>query len=719
MAATDEMKLLDQWVCSGGDKVPKDVFGALASPTDPTTWDSYQNCKASSFPNVGFVLSKDDQFCIIDLDEPKNDEQAERHKKIIEMFDSYSETSVSGKGVHIIVKGSVPKGVRRDRVEVYSDSRYMITTFRPINKKKIEDRQDILDILFAEMNTTDEVELEQHDATMSDEDLLNMASNAINSEKFLTLCQGDFSAYPSQSEADFALMSMFAFYSRDNEQVKRLFRMSKLGKRKKAEREAYLDTALRKIRAKQPAPVDTEAIREAIEAPPVVVETEITGSGFTYPPGLVGDLARYITTSAIRPVKEVGLVSALSLCAGMWGRAYNVSHAGLNHYMILLAKTGTGKDGAVKGIDRVVGAMRKTLPGVDRFIGPAGFASGQALVRRLDTQPVFVSVLGEFGITLQHICDPRANAAQEALRRTLLDLYMRSGRDNVLRSSTYADSEKNTKIIASPAVTLLGESTPETFYAGIDASHIEQGLIPRFSVVQYHGLRPPPNDNAFFPPDKELIEMLVRIAAVTMQLEQNYQVKDVTLSLEALSLSKEFGSYADDEINKAVTDIPAQLWTRAHLKALKLGALLAIGTNHKAPVIDKKMMEWANSFVKCEVNGVLDNFKVNRYGTGETRQENDLYEVMDAYFKMTIEQRMTYNVPQRLRIENNIVPYGYFRRRLTRRKAFKEDRRGATNAIKALLTALCESEILIQIPKEKAYVDYDAQQMLYVRNPSK
>src|SRR5690606_21901645 len=141
--------------------------------------------------------------------------------------------------------------------------------------------------------------------------------------------------------------------------------------------------------------------------------------------------------------------AAIALVAGIIGRSYNISGTGLNQYIILLAKTGAGKEGAATGIENLVSAVRPIVPMVDRFIGPSAFASGQALIKVLDEQPCFVSILGEFGLTLQQLCDPRANSAQVMLRKVLLDLYNKSGWNKVLRSSVYSDTSKNTKLIRS------------------------------------------------------------------------------------------------------------------------------------------------------------------------------------------------------------------------------------------------------------------------------
>ncbi|MFS6755248.1 hypothetical protein, partial [Staphylococcus aureus] len=78
---------------------------------------------------------------------------------------------------------------------------------------------------------------------------------------FNSLCRGEMSEYPSQSEADFALLSIIGFYTQDNEQVRRVFRMTALGKRDKANRDnKYLNRALEKIRAQQPEPVNFDQL---------------------------------------------------------------------------------------------------------------------------------------------------------------------------------------------------------------------------------------------------------------------------------------------------------------------------------------------------------------------------------------------------------------------------------------------------------------------------
>src|SRR5262249_42632685 len=69
-----------------------------------------------------------------------------------------------------------------------------------------------------------------------DEELIQLAKAATNGEKFEALWRGDWEklGYPSQSEADLALLSILGFWTRgDIFKMEELFKKSKLGNRRK------------------------------------------------------------------------------------------------------------------------------------------------------------------------------------------------------------------------------------------------------------------------------------------------------------------------------------------------------------------------------------------------------------------------------------------------------------------------------------------------------
>jgi len=701
-----ELRTLPQWVVAGSNRIPINPrTGQAASVTDPATWATFEEACRTGFAHVGFVLAPWDPFTIIDLDnkpeKPLTEEQWGRHQKILTAFDSYTERSTSGRGYHIIVKGRLPFGVHRDNVEVYSSERYMICTGDVVRPSPINDHQPLLDILYGEMKPAPTVDLTNGVSIQSDDEVLAMAMRASNSDKFNSLCSGDFSDYPSQSEADFALLAILAYYTQDNEQVRRLFRMSALGKREKAiKNNTYLNFALGKIRAQQPPPVDLSALvanAELVTATPISVEPASL-SAVAFPPGLVGEMALFFYRTAVRPVPEIALAAAIALCAGVCGRSYNISGTGLNQYIVLLARTGAGKEGAQAGIENLIAATRPQIPMVDQFLGPAAFASGQALVKVLNERPCFVSVLGEFGLTLQQLSDHRANSAQIMLRKVLLDLYAKSGWNRMLRSSVYSDTEKNTKVVQAPNVTILGESTPEAFFDGLDASHIAEGLIPRFTIMEYRGDRPPRNRNANQPPPARLIQCFADLVTISLTTSNNGVCAPVQLDSHSLALLDNFDARVDKEINGTRLDVEAQLWNRAHLKALKLAALLAVGVNPHNPTVTADLAQWAIDFIVSDVTRVSSRFQEGDVGQGDGKQFHDLKRAIEQYLKDPAPAVKKRYGPL---IKARIIPYAHMLQRTATLSSFRTDRLGATLAIKKTLQAMMDSGMLQEVPRQK------------------
>lgn len=727
-----ELKALPQWVIVGADRGPVDPkTGRPAKTNDWTTWSTYEHACSVATRGIGFVFTPWDPYCLIDIDDkphnPPNDEQRARQLKVFEVFQSYAERSQSGRGCHIIIKGTIPTGIDKDHIGVYSEGRYGIMTGDVVRNAPITDYHDLINLLHREATSTSQrVELVDHTSHLSDVDLIDMASNAINGDKFDSLCAGDMTDYPSQSEADFALLSIIAFYTQDNEQVRRIFRMTALGKREKAQRDRYLNDALSKIRAKQAPQVDLSQLAANAQqfiqtqmaeqtshvipmqmyegqpepeptAEPMPVEyldEPIPNATFAPPPGIVGEIASYIYQTSIRPVPEISLAASIALVAGIVGRSYNISGTGLNQYIVLLAKTGTGKEGALSGMNRLLTAVQAQVPMAFQFMGPAGFASGPALIRMLSEKPCCVSVLGEFGLLLQRVTSMRASATDTSLRAALLDLYGKSGFTEVLGSTAYSDSEKNTKTVRAPNLSILGESTPETFFEALDGSKIAEGFLPRFAIIEYKGERPERNKrNAGMAPPAELVRKLVDLIVIAQSTAQNNAVCPVQVTPEGEALLDAFDQRADARIrNAGASEGTVELWNRAHLKSLKMAGLIAVGVNPHSPVIDEQAAQWAIDFVLRDVTTISERFKTGDVGQGESKQYNDLKRVLATLLTSKAKDERL----EAMR-KDGIVPYRDIIRRLHNCASFRGDRLGATNALTRVLTSMKDGGELAEI----------------------
>jgi putative DNA primase/helicase len=136
---SEELRVRPQWVVwrAVGDKPDKVPYsartGRKASSTDLLTWSTFQDAleayESGEYAGVGFVFSSADPYTGIDLDDcvDADGEIALWALEIARYFDSYTELSASGSGLHIIVRGEVPNR-RKDEVEVYSSKRFFTVT---------------------------------------------------------------------------------------------------------------------------------------------------------------------------------------------------------------------------------------------------------------------------------------------------------------------------------------------------------------------------------------------------------------------------------------------------------------------------------------------------------------------------------------------------------------------------------------------------------------
>jgi hypothetical protein len=737
-----ELRVYPQWVCAGADKIPiSPRTGQVASVTDPATWGTFDEATRCGAPHIGFVLTHADPYAIIDLDNkpenPATQEEWAMHQRILTAFESYTERSASGHGYHVVLRGSLLHGRRRGKVEVYSAERYMIFTGDVVRNAPIIEAQSLLDELVAMMPAAIVgVDLEQFDAILSDREIVEMAEGAANGEKYLALARGEWAAlgYPSQSEADYAFLSMLAFYTRDNSQVRRLFRASALGKREKAQRDdRYIDTALRKIRSKQPTAVDMQQaqanaqalianMQPATPAAPVVdipappqQSERVPFGNYTLPPGLVGEIATYIYNTSGRPIPEVSLAAAIAFFAGIAGRAWNISNAGLSQYVILIAETGVGKEDGPRGINRICSAVRERVPMIYDFIGPSAFGSGQGLVRLLDDQPCFLSILSEFGKTYKMMSGPRAPENMQQVRKVLLDLYSKTGWNDVLSGTAYSDKEKNTKRIHAPNVSILGDTT-DAFFESITGADIADGFIPRFSLIEYKGKRPPKNPNAYAPVPAALCERVGAVTAMALTMKQNNTCANVQIAADAQRALSRFDQECDAHINATHGAVERQLWNRGDLKTLKIAGLLAVGCNPHAPVVTLEIALWAIEFIRNGTQSLINRFVAGEVGNGELKQRADVLRAIRDYFASDDKTLRGYKCDPMLR-NAGMIPYAYLVVRLSRVASFYDDRRGGGAALKAMLDTLVATEVLGKVDEATATQRFKKRQALfYVAN---
>jgi putative DNA primase/helicase len=224
------------------DKIPiNPTTGQKASSTDPTTWGTIDQAlarmKQGGLGGIGYVLSADDPYAVIDLDkrvDPETHAISPDAMATIERFGSYAEYSGSRTGIHIFVEGNLPKGWRRrGKLECYDRARLVWMTGCPlVGYETVRAAGDHLAAWHAE-NAPVKPERPQapRPSTPIARDTEAILAAVRRTAKGRRLHDdGDWKGcgYPSQSEADQGLGDLYVAFGADRRQADDLFRRSGL-----------------------------------------------------------------------------------------------------------------------------------------------------------------------------------------------------------------------------------------------------------------------------------------------------------------------------------------------------------------------------------------------------------------------------------------------------------------------------------------------------------
>lgn len=229
-----------------------------ASTTDPATWGPFEQAldavKREVADGVGFVVTADDDFAGLDIDNcrnPDTGELSELAARAVTALHSYVEVTPSGRGIRIWVRAPGVSFPRKKfpalDIELYTEARYFTVTGQPIgDAREICERGSELTEFWRN------VEIQAGDVA-----LLSRARAASNGKKFSRLYDRGEHEYGSESEADLALCGMLAFWTKgDRDAIDRVFRRSAL-MREKWDRDDYasrtLDTAIDGLGADRPS----------------------------------------------------------------------------------------------------------------------------------------------------------------------------------------------------------------------------------------------------------------------------------------------------------------------------------------------------------------------------------------------------------------------------------------------------------------------------------
>lgn len=160
----DEVKAIPRWVCVwNNSKLPmKSWERKAASSRNPETWSTFDQARQAvedgRYDGLGFVFANDGLVAIdIDCGFDEDGFLSQVSIDCMQACQSYTEKSRSGRGIHILVRGTLPFDGKNNRkgVEIYRTGRYFIMTGDKLIYDTITENQSGIDHIvatyFAEM----------------------------------------------------------------------------------------------------------------------------------------------------------------------------------------------------------------------------------------------------------------------------------------------------------------------------------------------------------------------------------------------------------------------------------------------------------------------------------------------------------------------------------------------------------------------------------------
>jgi len=333
-------------------------------------------------------------------------------------------------------------------------------------------------------------------------------------------------------------------------------------------------------------------------------------------PGVLGDLVAYSAKTAIKLQPQFDVQTALALGSVAMGRRFITDNRNMSSlYFLNVGKTGSGKEHANTVIEDALEAA-----GAMHLRGPSGYTSSSGVLSTLNDQPVHISVIDEFGSMLAS-----ASAKGNQHKKDALTMLMEAwGRQiKTLRNvgySTMMATESQKKAlqveVKSPSLTIIGMTTPETFYEAIGAKDVASGFLNRLLIVESKR----PRELSRVPENIDVPGSVVGwIKAVSVAEGEGGNLQDNGAEFPPepvlvpfnLAARKMFTSYEQTIVDRqnASTPMIADMMNRSREIAMRLSLIVAVSLGDAE--ITETAAQWAIDYVEFYLTQTLGIMDVN------------------------------------------------------------------------------------------------------------
>ncbi|WP_234834526.1 bifunctional DNA primase/polymerase [Sinorhizobium meliloti] len=365
-----------------------------------------------------------------------------------------------------------------------------------------------------------------------------------------------------------------------------------------------------------PAAANDNEQEDDQEDDPVIPQAGGLSEHLCYPPGAVGDFARFIVGCSRFPSPHLSLVASLAFTAGLIGRRYR-GPTGLrsNIYIVGLAESGFGKDVTIRATAALADSTSWGHK-VSENLFSDQIRSLPGLAGKLRKSPSAVVIQDEFGRWLAEHTGRNVASHRAEITASLMEL-------TGAPAGFWGGQEKaggNIPRILAPCLTIHGVSTPSTFWNALTSGNISEGLLGRLVLVDVGNAEPvkvrrPPNSIDDIPPAlSEQVAALLGLSAgkytgtfCALSAKSDEKPHPIMTAEWAPGVDDLFEDF-DDRIRGMRKTIDPQyrpILNRVGENAARLALIVAVGCDPKEPVITSDIQTWANAVAEHSLQVIL------------------------------------------------------------------------------------------------------------------
>lgn len=363
------------------------------------------------------------------------------------------------------------------------------------------------------------------------------------------------------------------------------------------------------VQVVQEAPGSTSEDEDDRVPPPVDPATAPPPDHLLRLPGPLGEFLDYYAATCQQEQPQFAVQAALALGSVCLGRMWTTNrNQWPSLYLVCVGETGAGKEHVKTAIEQVLLEAGLTR----QILGGSGYTSEGAVYTALRAQPCHLSIQDEFGIILEANKDSRNHNAH-GVRRKLMEAIGRC--HAAMPSQVYSEhglsAEQKEKVkqqeIYNPAITLLGMTTPGTFYKALSSGALEDGFLGRLIIVQSHRrptLGRDPMSGVALPQDliawAKYVRKPVGVIPVHTQCSVPATPRVVPFSEGAYAYSREFAQEVLDwrEQLRSAGSNKETLLVRTREFAMRIALILAVAQDPVQPLIREHDVRWAADYVR-------------------------------------------------------------------------------------------------------------------------